>query len=196
MRNIFFLFILSLLLFAACNEPVYEQPHVVIETKLGNIELELESKKAPRTVAAFLNSIDSGRYKNTYFYRVLNVPNQPSDAFKAELIQGGLWRNKRQISTSSPRIPHEGTNVTGIKHEVGTISMARLEPGSAGTEFFICITPQPGFDFGGKNNEDGQGYAAFGHVVKGMDVVLKIYNEPDTDQIFDPPVHIFNIKRL
>ena len=184
------------LLFSACKQPVYKNPHVLIETRLGNIELELEAEKAPKTVQAFLVGVDSARYKNTYFYRVLNVANQPSDAFKAELIQGGLWRNKRKISTEAPRIPHEPTNVTGIKHEAGTISMARLEPGTAGTEFFICITAQPGFDFGGENNEDKQGYAAFGHIVKGMDVAEKIYTERDTDQLLDPPVPIFNIKRL
>jgi peptidyl-prolyl cis-trans isomerase A (cyclophilin A) len=187
---------LLLLVFAACKSPAYKNPHVVIETRLGNIELELEADKAPKTVQAFLAGIDSGRYRNTYFYRVLNVANQPSDAFKAELLQGGLWRNKRKLSAEAPRIPHEPTNETGIKHEAGTISMARLEPGSAGTEFFICITPQPGFDFGGENNEDKQGYAAFGHVVKGMEVAEKIYTERDTDQLLDPPVPIFNIRRL
>ena len=74
--------------------------------------------------------------------------------------------------------------------------MSRFGPGTASTEFFICILKQPGFDYGGDNNPDGQGYSAFGKVVKGMDVVLKIYDQPDVNSLFDPPVHIYNIDRL
>jgi peptidyl-prolyl cis-trans isomerase A (cyclophilin A) len=94
------------------------------------------------------------------------------------------------------RVPHETTQQTGVLHKNGVISFARQEPGTAGSEFFICIGDQPGFDFNGENNPDKQGYAAFGRVVKGMDVVKKIYNQPEEEQSFQPPVHIFNIKKL
>lgn len=181
---------------AACSAPAYKNPHIVIQTSPGDIEIELYPEKAPKSVAAFLSYIDSGYYRNALFYRVLNKDNQPSDAFKAELIQGGIWRTRRDFLTALPGIPHETTQQTGLSHKDGTVSLARLEPGTATTEFFICLGDQPGFDYGGENNPDKQGYAAFGKVVKGMDIVRIIYNRPEDDQYFDPPVRIFNIIRL
>lgn len=190
------LWLCILCMFIACSSPEYKNPHVKIQTRLGNIEIELYSDKAPKTVTAFLSYVDSGYYKNASFYRILNLDNQQSDAFKAELIQGGLWRTNYKKSENLKGIPHETTQQTGILHTNGVISLARLEPGSATTEFFICIGNQPGFDFGGENNPDKQGYAAFGKVVKGMDVVISIYHHPEDDQAFDPPVDIYNIVRL
>lgn len=93
-------------------------------------------------------------------------------------------------------ILHEGTRETGILHTNGVISLARQEPGTANTEFFICIGDQSGFDYGGENNPDKQGYAAFGKVVKGMDIVRRIYDLPEEEQYFDPPVPIYNIVKL
>lgn len=183
----------SLWLLAACTSNNYKNPHIEIETKFGDIEVELYPDKAPKSVAAFLSYIDSGFFRNGSFYRVLNADNQPSNAPKAELIQGGLYGHKRP---ELPGIPHETTRQTGLLHKDGTISLARLEPGTANTEFFICIGDQPGFDFGGENNPDKQGYAAFGRVVKGMDIVRRIYNLPEDDQRFDPPVPIYDIKKL
>ena len=173
--------------------PNSKNPHIEIQTSIGDIEVELYPEKAPNSVAAFLSYIDSGFYKNTTFYRVLNNENQPSDAFKSELIQGGLWGtgNRKNL----PGIPHESTRQTNILHKNGTISLARLAPGTATTEFFICVGDQPGYDYGGENNEDGQGYAAFGKVVKGLDIVRRIYNQPETDQYFNPRVPIYNIRR-
>ncbi len=179
---------------AGCT-PSHKNPHIVIQTSLGNIELELYPDKAPVTVAAFLSYIDSGYFHNANFYRILNMDNQPSNASKAELIQGGIFRTKKRNSIDPPGIAHETTEKTGLRHRDGTISLARLAPGSASTEFFISIGDQPGFDFGGENNADGQGYAAFGKVVKGMNVVQKIYNQREDNQYFDPPVPIFNIVR-
>ena len=172
----------------------YKNPHVRIETRLGDIEIELYPGQAPQTVAAFLSYIDSGFYKDASFYRVLNTDNQSMDAAKAELIQGGLYRSK--IRPNPKGIPHESTDKTRIHHKNGTVSLARLEPGSATTEFFICIGDQPGFDFGGENNPDKQGYAAFGIVVKGMDVVMKIYGRNESNQYFDPPIDIYKIVKL
>jgi len=134
-------------------------------------------------------------YENASFYRILNIDNQPSDSYKAELIQGGIYKTRRDRS-AIPGIPHETTEQTGILHKDGVISLARIEPGTASTEFFICIGDQPGFDYGGLNNPDKQGYAAFGKVDKGMNVVHLIYNRPENDQAFSPPVYIYNIVRL
>jgi peptidyl-prolyl cis-trans isomerase A (cyclophilin A) len=180
----------------ACSSPKYKNPHVVIETKFGDIEVELYPDQAPKTVAAFLSYIDSGYYNNATFYRVLRDDEQPSDAPKAELIQGGIWQTNYKLSSKIPGIPHEPTNQTKILHTDGTISLARQAPGTANTEFFICVGDQPGFNYGGANNPDGQGYAAFGKVVKGMDVVKSIYNAPETDGDFEPVIYINKIKKL
>ena len=180
----------------SCSSPKYPHPHVLIETDAGDIEAEIYTDKAPQTGNTFLSNIESGNYKRASFYRILNDDNQPSNAPKSELIQGGIWQTDYKKSLSLPGIPHETTKQTGIHHLNGTLSMARLAPGSANTEFFICIGDQPGFDFGGENNPDGQGYAAFGKVVRGMNVVNLIYNRPENDQTFIPPVRILSIKRF
>jgi peptidyl-prolyl cis-trans isomerase A (cyclophilin A) len=181
---------------AACTSPKYKNPHVIIETKFGDIEAELYPDQAPKTVAAFLSYIDSGFYKNATFYRVLRDDEQPSDAPKSELIQGGIWKTNYQLANKIPGIPHEPTNQTKILHTDGTLSMARAAPGTANTEFFICVGDQHGFDYGGANNADGQGYAAFGRVVKGMNVVNSIYDAPENDGTFDPLIYIHKIKKL
>ncbi len=192
-KIIFYVFLIALLI--ACSSSGYKNPHIKIQTKLGDIEIELYQEKAPETVKAFLSYVDSGLYRNSYFYRVLNDHNQPSDAFKANFIQGGIWKSARRKSQTLRGIPHESTKQTSILHKDGVISLARLEPGTATTEFFICLGDQPGFDYGGDNNPDKQGYAAFGKVISGMDIVNKIYNEPEYDQTFDPLISIFNITR-
>ena len=188
--------IILISLAAACSGPKNKNPHIEIRTQAGDIEIELYPAQAPKTVAAFLSYIDSGFYKKSSFYRVLNDENQPSGSPRSELIQGGIWRTNHRLAVSLPGIAHETTQQTHILHKDGVISLARTKPGTASTEFFICIGDQPGFDYGGENNPDGQGYAAFGKVIKGMDVVMDIYAMPDEDQSFDPPVKISDIVRL
>jgi peptidyl-prolyl cis-trans isomerase A (cyclophilin A) len=194
MKNRWYIFLL--LLAFSCRHAATDKPHIEIQTSKGNIEIELYPKQAPQTVAAFLSYIDSNFFNNGSFYRVLNETNQPSNAPKTELIQGGIWRTNQKKAAAIPGIPHETTQQTQILHKDGVISLARLGPGTAGTEFFICIGSQPGLDYGGENVADRQGYAAFGKVVKGMDVVMKIYRQNDNDQYFAPPIAIFNIVRL
>ena len=170
-------------------------PHVVIRTPAGDIEVEVYLRKAPRTAGAFLSYVDSGYYRNASFYRVLNAENQPTGAGDSKLIQGGIWKTDHARAVRVPGVPHETTSQTHLLHTDGTISLARGAPGTGTTEFFICIGDQPGFDFGGENNPDGQGYAAFGKVVKGMDVVRSIYESPENDQSFTPAIPILNITR-
>ena len=189
------LFIALIILLPGCR-PKYANPHIEIQTSLGDIEVELFPSQAPKTVAAFLSYIDSGFYSNASFYRVLTDDNQPSNAPKSELVQGGIWRTNHRKAVSLPGIPHETTKQTGLRHTNGVLSLARLAPGTATTEFFICVGDQPGFDYGGDNNADGQGYAAFGWVVKGMDIVLRIHRQREYEQAFDPPVPIYNIVKL
>lgn len=188
------IFLLALL-FSACKQQ-YKNPHVVIQTNVGDIELELFADKAPKTVGRFLKNVDSGYYNNTTFYRILKDDNQASDSWKARLIQGGMWQRQHKLYTSIPGVAHESTKETGITHTAGTVSLARAEPGTAATEFFICIDDEHGFDYGGKNNADGLGYAAFGRVVGGTNTVNVIYNKaPETDQALTPPIDIYNIVR-
>ncbi len=195
MRAIFFL--MSLVFLMSCKPKThYENPHIAIQTKYGDIEIELLPKQAPKTVAAFLNYIDSGFYFNSSFYRALNMENQPSNAPKTELIQGGIWKTNYKKASSIIGIEHETTEQTKIKHTEGVISLARAKPGTAGTEFFIVIGNQPGLDYGGENCEDRQGYAAFGRVVKGLNIVFKISGQRLNGQYISPQVDIFNIIRL
>jgi peptidyl-prolyl cis-trans isomerase A (cyclophilin A) len=190
-----FLLVVLIMLFSCRAAQNPDRPHVIIQTQAGDIEVELYPRQAPRTVAAFLSYVDSGFYKKSTFYRVLNEGNQATGVDPSELIQGGIWRTNHAKAVSLPGVPHESTQQTHILHTDGVISLARQAPGTATTEFFICVGDQPGFDYGGKNNPDGQGYAAFGKVVKGMDVVRAIYAMPEEDQSFTPPVRIKNIIR-
>ena len=191
-KQILFLFVI---LFFSCQEKRTGLPHIEIQTEKGDIELELYPQQAPKTVAAFLSYIDSGFFNNGSFYRVLNLENQPTNAPKTELIQGGIWKTNVKLAMSINGIPHETTKQTGILHTDGVISLARSAPGTAGTEFFICLGKQPGLDYGGENVPDRQGYATFGRVIKGMSIVRKIYRQKENDQYFKPAIAIYNIVR-
>ena len=188
-------YLLLIGLLAACHSSNPDTPHVLIRTSAGDIEVELYLRQAPKTTGAFLSYVDSGFYKNSSFYRVLNEDNQVTGAPISKLIQGGIWKTNHAKATSLPGIPHESTRETHIPHTNGVISLARDKPGTGTTEFFICVGDQPGFDFGGENNPDGQGYAAFGKVVKGMDVVQTLYARPESNQAFTPQIPIYNIVR-
>jgi peptidyl-prolyl cis-trans isomerase A (cyclophilin A) len=184
-------------MFSGCKN---REPHtgilVVIETKFGDIEAELYPEKAPATVAAFLRNVDSGYYRNTSFYRILRDDNQVTGAVHSHLIQGGLWQANPALEQLLPPIPHESTDKTGLRHITGALSMARNEPGTARSEFFICLKEEPGLDFGGENNPDGAGYAVFGKVIAGMETLRELYKQPEYEQQLTPAVTILDIKRL
>lgn len=168
---------------------------VVIETSLGNIEVELDSVHAPNSVKNFLAYVDSGLYANGRFHRTVRADNQPNSPVKITVIQAGK-DPARRASGFSP-IELERTSVTGLHHVDGTLSMARAGVNTATSDFFICIGPQPELDFGGKRNADGQGFAAFGQVTRGMDVVRAINAAPaNEDQQLTPPIGIIRIRRL
>jgi peptidyl-prolyl cis-trans isomerase A (cyclophilin A) len=169
-----------------------KNPEVTIKTEYGDIVVELFAGKAPVTVSNFLKYVDSDLYKNSSFYRVVRMDNQLRDSIKIEVIQGG---RQDEEDKGFPPIRHETTSETGIHHLNGVISMARSVPGSATSEFFICVGDQPELDFGGKRNKDGQGFAAFGSVIKGMDVVKKIHGLNAPGQYLEKRVKILTIKR-
>ena len=166
---------------------------ISMETELGPIQLELYPDRAPITVSNFLRYVDENRYEDFHFYRVVHMENQPDNDVKIEVIQGGLGFDKHPMEL--PTIVHETTDKTGIRHLNGILSMARLEPGTASSEIFICINDQPELDFGGKRNPDSQGFAAFGKVISGMDVVRKIQLLPETNQMLDKVVKVNSIQR-
>jgi peptidyl-prolyl cis-trans isomerase A (cyclophilin A) len=169
-------------------------PQVLIKTELGDIAVELFKDRAPITALNFLRYVDELRYADATFYRVVTMDNQPNDLVKIEVIQGGLGMGEH--ANKLPPIPQETTHVTGLVHTDGAISMARLAPDSAHSEFFICINDQPELDFGGKRNPDGQGFAAFGQVIRGMDVVRTIQQLPADGQGLKQKVSILGVARI
>jgi peptidyl-prolyl cis-trans isomerase A (cyclophilin A) len=167
---------------------------VVIATEKGDVEVELLPAKAPRTVANFLKYADGKFYDGGVFHRTVTPDNQPDNRVKIEVVQAGI--NPKKAKDEFGPIKLERTKDTKLSHADGTISMARDGPDTATSDFFICVGDQPELDFGGKRNPDGQGFAAFGRVVKGMDVVRKIQQSPADGQALKPPVKIIRIARV
>ena len=189
LKNFPLVTILFLLAFSCYSQ---EPVHCLVKTSLGDIGIELYPGKAPLTVKNFMAYVDKGLYDESSFFRVCNQINEAGRELRIEVIQGG---NVSEDNLFDP-IPIESTRQTGIKHKNGIISMARDTPNSARSSFFICINDQPELDFGGKRNPDGQGFAAFGKVTKGMEIVKKIQKLEDKGQYLVNPVIIYTIQRI
>jgi cyclophilin family peptidyl-prolyl cis-trans isomerase len=174
--------------------PITDTPHVVVETTLGNFEVELAARAAPLTVSNFLYYVQERLYNDGRFFRTVTLSNQPNDKVRIQVIQAEA--NPARTNEFLPPILIERTRDTGLHHLDGTLSMARAEPDTAQDNFFICIGDQPELDYGGKRNPDGQGFAAFGKVSKGMDVVRKIQAAPAQGQQLTPPILIQRAIRL
>ena len=189
---------------------------IVIETPLGSITVRLEAAKAPVTTANVLSYIERGFYDGGRFHRTVRLDNQsnanlkveasdlgidaspgvkpmPNDAIAIEVIQGGI--NPERKAEQGPGIRLERTSETGLRHIDGAISMARTTVDSAVSDFFICVNDQPELDFGGQRNIDGQGFAAFGMVTNGMDIVRAIQTSPSGGQSLTPTIPIIRITR-
>ena len=193
-----FLIVLSSFL-AGCADGIVSQPaaakFVVLETSLGDITVTVDEQRAPRSAGSFLAYVDNGFYDGAGFYRTVNPANDNGSPI-ISVIQGGVLDGEERLES----VPLETTESTGIQHEDGVISLARGAPDSgSGAAFFICIGAQPELDFGGQRNPDGLGFAAFGRVVQGMEVVHAIHRQsaqgesdsPYTEgQILDEPVLI------
>lgn len=175
-------------------EGAEREPLVLIKTGAGDIIVEVYPQNAPVTVSNFLRYVDEGRFRTATFYRVVRSDNQPDNGIKIDVIQGGIGFIESDLRL--PPIAHETTQETGMRHIAGTISMARAGPGTACSEFFICMDEEPELDFNGKRNPDGQGFAAFGRVVRGMDVVSAIHDMPVDGQMLVVPVRISDMRRV
>lgn len=175
--------------------------NVAVNTDLGTITLALDAKRAPVTTANFLRYVDQRRFDGTVFYRVMRLDwGTPPNG----LIQGGVQGDPKRVLKP---IKHEPTSETGILHKAGAISMARYAPGTATGDFSILVSDQPGLDANptAADPESVAGFAAFGHVVEGMDVVRKIYDVPLSPtagvgvmkgQMIAKPVRIVTMRRV
>ena len=182
--------------------PVPDTAKVRLETDQGNIVLQLDGRHAPITTGNFLAYVDQHRFDGITFYRASRTPRTPGQGF----IQGGIRRNPM---LALPPIAHEPTSRTGLRHVDGTITMARLEPGSAMGDFVILSGAEPSMDAGHRRpssgNNDTEGYAAFGRVIEGIDVVRRILAAPTVEnagagamrgQMLTQPVRIVRATRV
>jgi len=183
--------VVCLLALALAGLAAADNPRVLIRTDQGDMLVEVDVVRAPVTAANFLRYVDARLYDGSTFHRTVTKDNQPDNAVRIEVIQGGQLGGDKEF----PPIAHETTAATGLRHLDGTISMARGKPGTAASSFFICINDQPELDFGGRRNPDGQGFAAFGRVVKGMEVVRAIQALAARGQQLAPPVRIISVRR-
>ena len=185
---------------SAQPEPAAPATPVVVRlvTALGEIDLEIDRAHAPLSAANFLRYVDAGRYDGGRFHRTVRPDTETRPEVAIQVVQAGVAPGRE--AEDLPPIALERTTETGLKHLDGTLSMARAEPDTATSDFFICIGDQPRLDFGGARNPDGQGFAAFGKVVRGMDVVRQIQASPapnvQTPQALNPPVRILTARRL
>ncbi len=173
--------------------PLPDLVRVRLDTEAGPITLELDARRAPRTTANFVAYVDQNRFDGTVFYRAARTRGAPERGF----IQGGIRRDARR---ALPRIPHEPTSETGLRHIEGAISMTRMEPGTAMGDFIIAANPIPSMDARGGE----PGFAVFGRVVDGMDVVRRILASPTAPnagsgamrgQMIERPVTIVSARR-
>ena len=167
-----------------------------VDTALGAFVIAVEPARAPITVANYLAYVDQHALDGGSVYRIVTPANQPSDTpHKIAVVQWGMDLPDDKAPPLPP-IEHETTQQSGLLHHNGTVSMARSAPGTAASEFFICIGDQPELDFGGRRNPDGLGFAAFGQVVEGMAVVQALYRKAQAEQYLKPPIAVRSVKRV
>jgi peptidyl-prolyl cis-trans isomerase A (cyclophilin A) len=187
------IFILAAVLAGALFLPASENPKVLIKTERGDITVEIFADKAPLTAANFLAYVDARLYDGTVFHRTVTLSSPRNKPIPIEVIQGGQIGPEKSL----PAIPLERTNATGIRHLYGVISMARSSADTATSSFFFCVGDQPELDFGGRRNADGQGFAAFGRVVAGMEVVRGIHRSAvNESESLTPPIKILSVSRI
>lgn len=185
-----------LTLLAALVQAAPQAVTVVLETSSGSIVIEVDTARAPVTAANFLRYVDAGMYDGGRFHRAVRPDTETRTDYPIQVVQASRRAGPDARAGFAP-IALERTSVTGIKHIDGAVSMARVGPDTATSDFFICIGDQPELDFEGRRNADGQGFAAFGRVVSGMDVVRRIQTSPvrPGSQVLVPPITIVKAAR-
>ena len=174
-------------------------PVVVFETEKGAIEIEVDAAHAPVTAANFLKYVDGGFYAGGTVNRAVRPDNTTRHDVEIQVIQ--FQMNAARRPDQFPPIALERTSVTGLRHIDGALSMARNGPDTATASFSIVIGNQPEMDFGGRRNPDGQGFAVFGRVVRGMDVVRAIQASPTGpagpygSESLVPPIRVLGASR-
>ena len=171
------------------------ETRVRVETALGAFVIAVDAARAPVTVANFLAYVDAGQLDGGSVYRIVTQANQPPETkHRIEVVQWGM-NQADDKPPPRPAVAHETTRQTGLKHLDMTVSMARSAPGTATAEFFICLGDQPSLDFGGGRNPDGQGFAAFGQVVAGQEVVRAIHARGGAEQFLKQPIEVRKVTR-
>lgn len=165
-----------------------------MRTDAGDIHIAVDTLRAPVTASNFLRYVDRTLYTGGTFYRAVRLDNQPNDSVKIEVIQGGMDRARREEAMEAIRL--ERTDETGLRHVDGALSMARSGPNSARAEFFITIGAQPSLDAGGARNPDGLGFAVFGRVLSGMEVVREVQQGETEGQTLVRRVGIHFVERV
>ena len=161
----------------ASQTPIAAQlPIVVFQTEKGTIDMEVDSVRAPVSAANFLKYVEAGFYDGGSVNRSVRPDNTVRHDVEIQVIQFQIDPARR--AEQFARIPLERTSLTGLKHVDGALSMARSGPDTATASFSIVIGDQPEMNFGGRRNPDGQGFAVFGRVIRGMDVVKAIQASP------------------
>ena len=179
-------------LLVACGPGAIDQPIVDLETDLGHIKIELDAANAPKTTENFLRYVHEQHYSDGEFFRTVTDSNQPDSPIKIAVVQAQADVERTEFEP----IELERTSDTGLSHLDGTISMARNGPDTATHSFFICVGDQPSLDHGGMRNPDGQGFAAFGQVIEGMDIIRQIHRAPEEGQTILEPIKIERVTRL
>jgi peptidyl-prolyl cis-trans isomerase A (cyclophilin A) len=175
--------------------PLLAAVMVAIVTTAGEIDLRVDDVRAPKTAANFLSYVKRGFFDGGTFFRTVTThpDNQPHNTVKIDVIQA--THNARAHPHWDAPVVFEPTSQTGLKHTDGAVSMARdAAPNTAQTDFFICIGAQPSLDDGGLRSKDHRGFAAFGRVVRGMDVVRHIHVGPAHGQTLTPPITIEHVR--
>ncbi len=166
-----------------------DAPRVVIETDAGRMMVELDLARAPLSTCNFLSYVTDGDYDGGQFFRTVVWATNTGSPHPIDVIQAATPRG--DDDDLRPPIPLERTRDTGLSHLAGTISMARDGPDTATSSFFIVTRDTPALDFGGGRNPDGQGFAAFGRVVEGLDVARRIQMSPaNSEERLTPPIAI------
>lgn len=187
--KIIVLIVFLLSLRPGCSES--SKDRYVIQTSLGNIEVVVYATQAPRTTSNFVDYVEANAYSESSFFRVTNEENESEREIKIQVIQGG---NIKEGAERDP-IEMEGTVESGLRHRKGALSMARSSKDTATSQFFICLRDEPELDEGGGRHPDGFGFAVFGQVVEGMEIVEAINALPNEDQRLLEPVEILNIEK-